>query len=645
MRCHALTQPRKGRAKAEHLRLWAFGFAVFMALCNLRVAAQPKSDSLLSLPELTVRELRSARTGYRSWLADSLPLLGMGNLSERLLWENPVGIRPNAPGTLSTLSARGLGPRRSPVLWNGLNLQSPMNGVVDAALLPLWPGDAVELRLGGQSAAQSSGAMGGTVLITTPLPDWQMGWGHSLALGAGSWGRWQANAASSFSGKKWRTMTRASAQRADNDFPYQNTTRIGRPRVRQQNNHGERLDLQHMAEWAPNAANSLNLALWHQRAFREIPPTMTQALSETWQRDRATRALLNWAHSANAAGAWQTRAAFMDEHIAFFLNGQTALSQSRTAQIGSSWTTRATPATPFNAQLGGNLLRQTARADGYADSSAWYGQWRSAFFANGAYETARLRLSAQLRGEWAEGQGWPWGWSLGGQLALGPGALRLQVSRNFNLPTLNDRFWRSFGRADLRPERGHSADVGYACTLGRWQMEAAVFQLLVDDWIDWQPGADGVFRPWNLKKVWSRGAEGSLAWRWRAGRWQGDIGGRYQLVRSTNVAVYAAEAFALGRDLPYTPRHSGGLSAQLRRGGLQLAYLHQWTGRRFIGSDNAQAMPAYQLGNLLACYVFPGKNAFSLEFRLENCWDSPWQALQFRPMPGRGWQLGLRVRC
>src|SRR5262245_18926043 len=160
---------------------------VFNLLFPLLLQAQP--DTTLPLPSVTIRDARFDNTGFTSWQSDSQPVNGPVNLSDRLLWENPVAVRANAPGTLATLSARGAGPSHTPVFWNGVNLQSPQNGVVDAALIPLWPGDRLEVRYGGQRAIQSSGAMGGSVILE---PEYSLPENFSGSLGGslGSFGRY-----------------------------------------------------------------------------------------------------------------------------------------------------------------------------------------------------------------------------------------------------------------------------------------------------------------------------------------------------------------------------------------------------------------------------------------------------------------------
>ena len=614
--------------------LWPAGLFFFLATSFLPA----QSDSLFLLQEVEVRSQRADNNGYSGWKADSLPVAGALLLSDRLFWENTADIRPNAPGTLATLSIRGAGAKRSPVFWNGLPLQSPMNGVIDLSLIPVWSGDLLDLRYGGQSAAQSSGSLGGSVVLRSQPFQQKAGFFGSAAIGAGSWERLETTASAGYAGEQAATCFRATRQQAQNNFPYRNFTQLGKPLVKQTNNYGEKLDLEQFNQLTVNKKNIITSGFWFQRAFREIPPTMTQSPQETWQRDRNTRAFISWENRPGTRSRLQTRAAWLDEGIFFNLYGKTDSSRARTALFSSDFTTE--PAKRFLLKTGATLQRQWANADGYKDSTYWYSQNRAALYATGERTFKTGSLSLLVRQEWAETQGAPFTWSLGGQFGLGPGRLHFHLSRNFNLPTFNDRFWLNYGRKDLRPEKGYSTDVGWKYSPSNFTAEVTVFQLLMDNWIDWQPGADGIFRPFNLKKVWSRGASFSGAWHWKKGQWKGTLTGRYQYVKATNVSVYAGEQAVLDKQLAYTPYHSAGTSLRAERGPFSATYLHQFTGPRFITSDNLQKLPGFQTGNFLCQYRFVQKKVrFTLGFRLENAWNTPYQVLQYRPMPGRGWKL------
>jgi len=607
-------------------------------LAFLPLTAFAQTDTTQLLPSITVRDARLDRTGYAFWRADTLPAGGILSLAEQLIWANPLTVRANAPGTLATVSARGMGPAHTPVFWNGLNLQSPMNGVVDAALLPLWPGDRLELRYGGQSAVQSSGAMGGTVFVE---PQWAGSDGFSglLSGSTGSFGRREAMSAFGYTGEKIAMQGRAAWQYADNDF---SLPKSALPRERQPNNRLEKLDVQQFNRFKIKEINTINTALWRQGAFREIPPVNTAAVRESWQRDQSTRAVASWERAPDTRSFWQTRVAWMDESIQFRLAGDTDTSRSRTALLSTAYTT--TIGRGITLKTGGNGIRQWAQADGYADTSRWYGQTRLAAYAMSEWPLRTGRLSFLVRQEWAQGQAAPFTGSLGGQFGAGKGRLlRFHVSRNFNLPTFNDQYWKAWGKGDLRPEKGYSADLGWIFQQKYVSAEITAFQVLIDDWILWQPDQFSIFRPDNLRRVWSRGMETTLQAQAQAGGWNLHATARYQFTRTTNVRVYAGGQQALNKQLLYVPEHAGGATIRASKGAFSAAYLQQWTGRRFTSTDNEVSLDGFGTGTLLLQYGWPlfQNMRLDLDFRLENCWNAGYQYFENQPMPGIGWRMGM----
>lgn len=614
---------------------------VLPVLCG-HLSALAQTDTLVSLQAVTIRDAFFVKTGFSSWHADSLPTAGSLSLAERLIWENPLTVRATGPGTLATLSARGTGPSHTPVFWQGLNLQSPMHGVVDAALLPLWPGDIVEVKYGGQSALQSSGAMGGAVHIQPAKPAERPGWSGHASLTAGSFARREAQAATEYAWQRGGTALRAAWQKAENDFPFRNTAVIGAPAVRQRNNFGEKLDIQQFNRLKIRDKNTVETAVWYQRAYREIPPTMTATATDTWQRDHALRAVATWNQTISDHSFWQHRLAWLDENIDFYLYKKTEKSRSRTAIAASEFFTAIHPRLTLKTGLTGWL--QQARADGYADSTNWFRQRRLAGTVMTEYRWKNTRISATLRQEWAERQATPFTWSVGSQWLLPYNLqLRLHVSSNFNLPTFNDRFWRALGNPDLKPEKGYSADAGILWERGGFSAEFTTFQILLDNWILWQPGADGLSRPGNLRQVWSRGTETSGSWQASGlgSRWKIQV--RHQFVRATNTAIYTVNTGSLHKQLPYTPIHSGSITLYWTHKGWSAAYLHQWTGSRYRLADNSLELPGFHTGNFLLKYDLKWqKQQFSLHARLENCWNSAYQILEYQPMPGRSWRAGIQ---
>lgn len=621
----------------------------FIFPCCFSAFAQSDSiQTVITLPEATVAEMRLHRTGYAVWSADSLPVGGILTLSNRLFWENGLDLRQNAPGTLATVSARGAGPNRTAVFWNGLNLQSPMNGVVDASLVSLWPGDQLEVRQGGNSATQSGGAMGGSIVVeSAPWGD-QMGLSGNIGLETGSYDRISGQGAMAYNSPSFSSRLAACWQAVENDFSFPLKGLDGRIyRTRQPNNFAEKSAVQQFNRWRINPNNVVKTAAWFQRAFRQIPPAITESASNTWQRDWSGRGVATWEHSSTRQSRLQTRLGWQDEFIAFHFAGATEESRAQTLLVSTDWYKKNQQGTAWF--LGGSAQGTRAQSDGYRIAGSWYRQTRLAGFALGEQSFGRGgKASLSIRQEWASGQAAPFTWTVGWEIpAASFGFVRGHVSRNFNLPTFNDRFWETLKDTTLMPEKGYSADLGWRLKKNRLVAEITGFQLILDDWILWQPGSDGIFRPGNLRKVRSRGVEANLSQEFRFCGIAIKGKARMQWSQTENVAVYDRNPGLLGKQLPYTPALSGGGGIWMTHKAWAAVYLHQYTGKRYSTSDNQYALPGFQTGTFMLQYELSSirfwkwTKSMRLGITVDNIWDATYQSLANRPMPGRNWRVSL----
>lgn len=608
------------------------------------VALWAQRDSSVILEEAIVRASRFQYTGFSRWQADTLPVTGVQSLANRLFEENILTVRLNAPGTLATLSARGAGASRTPVFWNGWNLQSPMNGVVDASLLPLWQGDQLQLLRGGYSAAQSSGAMGGTVEINTL--DFPEKTRAEIGLQGGSFGTRSMDGSYGITSGAYSGLLRARYARADNNFPFTITGLNGKPvEKRQLNNFGRVGDIQQCNQWTAGK-HSIRTAGWLQWAFREIPPTTIEAPSERWQQDQSARFTAQWQYRATARNRLVTDAAWLDESLDFRHAGKTDRSRSHTLGLKSEW--RAQPGPGWTWRAGMSETGIFARADGYREKNTWFRQNRLATYASmEKLWFHQLRLSGVVRQEWADWQATPFTWSLGAEYrTVRFGKLRGHFSRNFNLPTFNDRFWQTLGNPALKPEKGYSSDLGWEYQTGPFSCQLSGYQILLNDWILWSPGADGLFRPGNLRRVRSRGLELTGKYRWSPGRWRLNFGLSGQWSDTRNIAVYDGSEASLNKQLPYTPGLSAGGSILVSCGPFSATYLHQLTGRRYVTSDNLAWLNAFQTGDLLCQWVFQwGKREktqrLTVGMQWRNLWNTSYQWLINQPLPGRNWSCSV----
>ena len=100
-------------------------------------------------------------------------------LSDVLSPLSNIAINNYGQGGVSVATLRGLGSYHTAILWNGINLQSSMNGGVNLTNIPVNFIDQLAIQYGGNGALFGSGAIGGTIQLSNTL---ELGKGYSVEL-------------------------------------------------------------------------------------------------------------------------------------------------------------------------------------------------------------------------------------------------------------------------------------------------------------------------------------------------------------------------------------------------------------------------------------------------------------------------------
>src|SRR5690554_4398770 len=88
------------------------------------------------------------------------------SLSSLLSAASGIDIKTYGVGGLTSLSMRGGRTNHTAVLWNGLNIQSPMNGGVNLSVMPVRFFNHVEVQRGGSGTLFGSGAVSGVIHLS-----------------------------------------------------------------------------------------------------------------------------------------------------------------------------------------------------------------------------------------------------------------------------------------------------------------------------------------------------------------------------------------------------------------------------------------------------------------------------------------------
>lgn len=568
------------------------------------------------------------------------------NLADVVAAQLPVFIKSYGSGSLATPSLRGTGAGHTAVLWNGFNLQSSMNGVVDFALIPTLIADEITLQLGNTAALYGSGAIGGAIHLDNK-PTFEQGLQVANSQLYGSFGNYQQQYKLSGSKGKWQSGIQFFHQKAANDFEFINIAKAGHPQEKQQ--HAA------LKQWGFLQENylqfkenqQLNIQLWYQNTVREIPPTMLTGLSEASQKDETFRATAAW-KKASEQWTWAARTAYFKEQIIYTDPAANLIAHNQAQSVIVEAETKGQLNDFMLVNMGVNNTFHTARTDGYGrkvqqNSTAIFGALKM------SNRQQNIESVLSVRQEIVQKEFSPFIPSL--SFVYQPiSALKIKAkgSRNYRLPTFNDLYWEPGGNPDLKAEDGWSEELGVDAFFKKndatYLFNVTAFSSHITNWILWLP-QNSIWTPKNVNKVWSRGLENSFTWTLKKGDWGMTSGVQYHFIQSTNRKSIHENDDSLNKQLIYVPQHQGTIQASVFLKKMTFNYSHTFTGKRYVTADNSTHLAAYHLGNISGAktWEFPFLE-MTASARINNLWNTNYQTIAWRAMPGRYFQLSINLK-
>lgn len=622
-------------------KVWPLGFLILCLFPHLLPGQQvPLSevadpeDTLFHLPAVRLNAPRHQHFAFahRSQRLDTVAGRQVLSLGELLGQHSTLFLKQYHPGGLATATFRGTGPEHTAVLWNGMPLQSPMNGQVDLNLIPGMVADRMLVQHGGGGALWGSGAVGGSIHLDN-TPRFGLGWELGSETQWGSFGRWGQNLSLHHGSPRVFAGLRYYHLQAQNDFPFRNAALAGQPEMRQSHaalaNDGALATL----AFRLSPRHTLSMHGWWQDTDRRLPPLMIQATSRATQHDRSLRSQMAWDY-VFGGGQLRVRGGYQHERLDY------ADPASRVDARNEAQTYRLEAETFFyrgerhRLHLGLMAQHAQARAGGYGDRHPEYTEW--AAFAGYRYQSGQWLGSLNVR--IPRDPFTPSGLILPAfsfrYLPHAAWTVSGQVGKNFRAPTFNERFWVPGGKPDIRPESGWSEDLGLTYSHPFFRLHLSLFNAVLEDRILWQPAPqNGVWEPQNLQQVWSRGIEATLS-----GQYTGSFGKilptlDYTYTLATTGAFQPGQILA-GSQLPHVPLHRGRAAVTLERNRWQMTYQHQFTSGRFTTLDHSFSLPGFHLGSFSAQIPFSWrKTKGTLGAQVNNIWGKSYQVLPWRPMP------------
>jgi iron complex outermembrane receptor protein len=644
----------------------SFGAIIlFNLLIISRLAAQ--SDTVqVKLAEVQIYGIPFTQylAGVKIQTLDSLALRHSAaqNIADLLMNQTGIYFKQYGNGMLASVAFRGTGASHTAVLWNGLNINALTYGQTDFSLLSVLATENLSIQYGSASALYGSDALGGAINLSS-----QANWGQGLSLDfqqvAGSFGLFSSNANVVYSNKKFETKTRLYYSEIANNFEFKNIAAAGKPFERQNNAASKMYGA--IQEWNYRFAKNryLSLKAWYSFRHLAIQPTMSANQdfdNFTQQQDDNLRLMADY-FDHSKIGFFNLKLAYLYDNLLYNQS-----SRSATNRLIGQLRYEKSLAPQWSLQAGINTQQVLTNVDNYAQKCQ---ENRSDIFAFLSYKPLKIwHLSLNIRQAFVSGFSAPLAPSLGSQWQIfrhsrtpkapslsgrvGEGLLSFKflASRNYRVPTLNDRFWNPGGNPQLRSDSGWSAEVGlvyqYKSQNFRWESEITHYQMWVNDWILWQPQVD-FWRPQNQRQVHARGLELNNQFYLQGKKWQSSFSLAYAYTQSTNQAD--AQVNFQNKQLPYTPLHRLAINANFTYQTWWLALNWHYTSLRYETLDNLKGLltsvPAFQILNFSGGKSFKiQNNQIHITLKINNLSNVQYQNYLFRAMPGIHYQIGLNYQ-
>lgn len=576
-------------------------------------------------------------------------------MSQLLIQHSPVFIKTYGPGGLATASFRGTTASHTLVLWNGFQLNAPTLGQVDFSTIPVFMTEQVALKWGSGTSA-NSGGLGGVVNIENTQ---HFGEGLILDLKQ-TYGSFNSFGSYITAGYSWAShLLRVKAYRtsSDNDFEYNNIGVIPHQVMKQKN--ADFVDYGVMPEYQWRLRNSLiTIVSWNQWSNRNCP----QIMRNVWNSDNTKEYTIS-GYSRNFisyktywnTGKIEVKSAYFYEKMRYFLQSYTDATQTVVVSnvynsindahvlheivdlnqdLYKSWKLNAKVQYDYEKVISNNYdTTKNAQRNVLSFYAALTGKLLKPL-------DLRLTLRNDLV-DWKSAGFFPTATLSYSSMYIKGLKINVGYSHNYRNPSLNDLYWYPGGKANLRPEKGRTADgnVMYSRKFGRLSVDGTLgaYYSVINDWIQWVPTDWRYWEPENVSTVRAYGAEAHLKLNYFINDWNFMASGNYVYSHTTDDET--------DMQLIYIPLHHANAYVEARWKTWNLNYTMEYTGRRKTQLDTEETM-AGRLYPYTLHHVSLSKQIrkFNMEFRINNLTDVDYQAVLYRAMPGRSYEISLNYK-
>ncbi|MCF6222312.1 MAG: TonB-dependent receptor [Flavobacteriaceae bacterium] len=587
-----------------------------------------QKDSINPLEEIVLKGSFSPilNSGYTvEVISDSILKSNNQSLGNLLQEHANLYFKQNGNGMVSSIALRGTNASQTGVYWNGIAINSSLNGQTDFNTLTANSFDEVEIRKGGASVLLGSGAVGGAINLRDKVI-FRDKKEANLQLGLGSYQSYSSQLYGLISNDNIFIKLGLGGATSENDYPYLNNS------LSNKNGQFKNYNINGVFAYKFNDKNTLTYYNSFIDNDRNTSRTITSA-SNAKLLNFNSRNLLDWKYLANRFSSSLKLAYLTEEFTYFFDKDESKFSDGKSFNLISKYdftyylnkTILINAGLEFKKEQGSGTSIPEHEQNTFNTYLLFHHQpftkWNynlSIRKANSSVFEIPFIYAIDLK------------YDINTQLIL-----KSAFSTNYRTPTFNDLYWEPGGNPELKSEESKSAEIGLVYNPSFLKFQITSYYINSKNLIQWKPVNGTFWQPQNIQNVNNYGLEFLLTAEKKLDKHKIKLKIQYDYTFSEDASI--------SKQLIYVPFHKANSILSYVYGKWNFNYYLQYTGKVFTTTSNTESLNAYSLSNLDLNRSF-FKNKMQLAFRINNLFDKNYQSVAYRPMPNRNYTLNINLK-
>ena len=599
----------------------------FLLSCTT-IFAQVDSLQILEEVKLYGNFSKKLNAGYQiQILSDSTinnEVQSLGNLLQK---NANLYFKQNGNGMVSSISLRGSGASHTGVYWNGIAINSSLNGQTDFNTLSANGFNQIEIRKGSGTTLFGSGAIGGAINLKDNISfSPSLHKEFRVNFGFASYNTKNIFVQAKLTQSNFHIKLSVEGEKSENDYPFLDTE------ISNENGAYKNHQIKSVFGYKINSKNQIKLFTHYNYNNRELSRSIS-APSKNLYKNTENKLLVNWLHTGNqfnsnfdVAYLHEKYKFFLDKNYTDFLFGEAKsyitkynfryfLKKQMSFLVGLE--------NKYTKGNGSSILNENRNLlESYI---LFHHQIKKNIIYNISVRNGKSTIFTI-----------PFIYALDSKLIVSPNiSLRANYSTNYKIPTFNDLYWEYSGNLNLIPETSTSKEIGTDYKTKNFTTSIVAYQTNSTNLIQWQPVTPSFWKPVNVQSVISTGAEFDLNYTYSIKE--------YLIGLNTQYAYNQSIDKKTNKQLIYMPYHKINTNLNIAYKGWALNYNYQYNGQVFTTTSNTQNITNFSLKNVSLQKQLI-KYKVNIGFYINNLFNENYQIVANRPMPNRNYKLNINIK-